>query len=132
MVCVWIFSLITMLLTVNAVSGAAWCCCWLCRKITESFIRNNRVKKISSEPDAVIQRATYGSRAIGSRPLHWPFLLILQCDLEFDTLLELTTKFKIFDFAVCEENECVTTLRFDEKGSACSLISDQIMLEVVC
>jgi len=35
----------------------------------KSFIRNNRVKKISSEPDAVIKRATSGSRAIGSRPL---------------------------------------------------------------
>jgi len=34
-----------------------------------SFIHNNRVKKISSEPDAVIKRATLGSQAIGSRPL---------------------------------------------------------------
>jgi len=24
-----------MLLTVNATFGAAWCCWWLCRKITE-------------------------------------------------------------------------------------------------
>jgi len=24
-----------MVLTVNAISGAAWCCWWLCRKITE-------------------------------------------------------------------------------------------------
>jgi len=24
-----------MLLTVNATSGAAWCCWWLCRKIAE-------------------------------------------------------------------------------------------------
>ena len=37
-----------------------------CRK---SFIRNNHVKKISSEPDAVIKRATSDSRAIGSRVL---------------------------------------------------------------
>jgi len=35
----------------------------------KSFIRNNRVKKISSEPDAVIRRATSGSRGIGSRSL---------------------------------------------------------------
>jgi len=35
----------------------------------KSFIRNNRVKKISRDPDAVIKRATSGSRAIGSRPL---------------------------------------------------------------
>ena len=37
----------------------------------KSFIRNrnNRVKKISSEQDAVIKRATSSSRAIGSRPL---------------------------------------------------------------
>jgi len=32
----------------------------------KSFIRNNRVKKISSEPDAAIKRATSGSRVIGS------------------------------------------------------------------
>jgi len=36
----------------------------------KSFIRNNRVKKMSSEPDAVIKRATSGSRAIGSRHLN--------------------------------------------------------------
>ena len=62
-----------MLLTVNATSGAAWCCWWFCSlvdgKLQKSFIRNNRVKKISSEPDAVIKRATCGSRATGSRPL---------------------------------------------------------------
>ena len=42
----------------------------------ESFIRNrnNRVKKISSEPDAVIKRATSGSRAIGSRPM--PYAIV--------------------------------------------------------
>ena len=34
-----------------------------------SFIRNNRVKKTPSEPDAVIKRVTFGSRAIGSRPM---------------------------------------------------------------
>jgi len=33
------------------------------------FIRNNRIKKISSEPDDVIKRATSGSQVIGSRPL---------------------------------------------------------------
>jgi len=38
-------------------------------KLQQSFIRNNRVKKISSEPDAVIKRATSDARAIGSRPL---------------------------------------------------------------
>jgi len=32
----------------------------------KSFLRRNRVNKISSEPDAVIKRATSGSRAIGS------------------------------------------------------------------
>jgi len=37
----------------------------------KSFIRDNRVKKISSEPDAVIKRATSDSRAIGSRPLDY-------------------------------------------------------------
>jgi len=35
----------------------------------KSLIRNNRVKKLSSELDAVIKRATSGLRAIGSRPL---------------------------------------------------------------
>jgi len=41
----------------------------------KSFIRNNRVKKISGEPVAVIKRATSGSRAIGS---YWaPFVKIL-------------------------------------------------------
>jgi len=35
----------------------------------KSFIRNNLVKKISSEPDAVIKRTTSVSRAVGSRPL---------------------------------------------------------------
>jgi len=34
-----------------------------------SFIHNNRVKKISIEPAAIIKRATSGSRATGSRPL---------------------------------------------------------------
>jgi len=35
----------------------------------KSLICDNRAKKISSEPDAVIKRVTSGSRAIGSRPL---------------------------------------------------------------
>jgi len=35
----------------------------------KSIIHNNRVTKTSSGPDAVIKRATSGSRAIGSRPL---------------------------------------------------------------
>ena len=35
----------------------------------KSFIRNNRVKKTSSEPDVLIKRATSDSRAIGFRPL---------------------------------------------------------------
>jgi len=34
----------------------------------KSFICNNRVKKISRKPDAVIKRAISGSRTIGSRP----------------------------------------------------------------
>jgi len=71
MVNVWIFFYI-MLLTVNATSGAAWFCWWLCSLVAnyrKSLIRNNRVKKISTEPDAVIKRATSGSRAIGSPPL---------------------------------------------------------------
>jgi len=41
-------------------------------KIAEnvSFItNNNHVKKISSEPDAVIKKATSGTQAIGSQPL---------------------------------------------------------------
>jgi len=41
-------------------------------------MRNNRVKKISSEPDAVIKRATPGSRAIGSRPLIYAIPNVLQ------------------------------------------------------
>ena len=45
----------------------------------KSFLRRNRVNKISSEPDAVIKRATSGSRAIGSWPLvqklFWSFCL---------------------------------------------------------
>jgi len=36
----------------------------------KSFIHNND-KKISSEPDAVFKRATCGSQAIGSQPLHY-------------------------------------------------------------
>jgi len=42
---------------------------WYMENYRKSFIRTNRVKKISREPDAVIKRATSGSRAIGSRPL---------------------------------------------------------------
>jgi len=42
---------------------------WKMENYRKSFIRNNRVKKISSEPDAVIKRDTSGSRATGSRPL---------------------------------------------------------------
>jgi len=42
---------------------------WWVENYRKSFIQNNRVKKISSEPDAVIKRATSGSLAIGSRPL---------------------------------------------------------------
>jgi len=41
---------------------------WQVENYRKSFIGNNRVK-ISSEPDAVIKRATSGSRAIGPRPL---------------------------------------------------------------
>jgi len=37
----------------------------------KKFIRNDRFKKIPSEADAVIKRATSGSRAIGSRPLQY-------------------------------------------------------------
>jgi len=55
-----------MLLSVNATSGAARCCWWLCSlvvdgKLHKNFNRNNHVKKISSEPDAVVKRATSGS-----------------------------------------------------------------------
>ena len=35
-----------------------------------TYFSNNRVKKISSEPDAFVKRATSGSQAIGSRRLH--------------------------------------------------------------
>jgi len=42
---------------------------WLMDNYRKSFIHNNHVKKISSEPDAVTKRATSSSRAIGSRPL---------------------------------------------------------------
>ena len=42
---------------------------WWMKNYRKSFIRNNRVKKISNEPDAVIRRVTSGSWAIGSRPL---------------------------------------------------------------
>jgi len=42
---------------------------WYMETYTRCFIRNYRVKKISSEPDAIIKRATSGSRAMGSRPL---------------------------------------------------------------
>ena len=61
-----------MLHTINVISSAAWCCWWLCSLVDEklayrkSFIHNNRVKKISRKPDAVIKRATSGSWAIGS------------------------------------------------------------------
>jgi len=44
---------------------------WQMKNYRKSFIRNNLVKKISSEPDAVIKRATSGSRAIGSQPLFY-------------------------------------------------------------
>jgi len=42
---------------------------WYMENNGRSFIRSNRVKKISSEPDAIIKRATSGSQAMGSRPL---------------------------------------------------------------
>jgi len=42
---------------------------WKMENYRKSFIRNNRVKKVSSESDAVIKRVTSGSQAIGSRPL---------------------------------------------------------------
>jgi len=41
---------------------------WQMENYGKSFIHNNRIKKISSEPGSVIKRATSGSRAIGSRP----------------------------------------------------------------
>jgi len=44
-------------------------------KLQKNFISNNRVKKVSSEPDAVIKRDTSGSRAIGSRPLLYFIML---------------------------------------------------------
>jgi len=44
---------------------------WKIENYRKSFIRNNRVKKISSESDALIKRATSGSRAIGYRPLDY-------------------------------------------------------------
>jgi len=58
-----------MLLTVNAISGL--------HGVADGFVAitekvssvTYHVKKLSSEPDAVIKRATSGSRAIGSRPL---------------------------------------------------------------
>jgi len=43
------------------------------------FIRNNRLKKISSEPDSVVKRGTSGSRTIGSRPLVWFLCLAFNC-----------------------------------------------------
>jgi len=56
-----------MLLTINATSGVAdGFVVWWIENYRKCFIRNNRVKKISSEPDAVIKRATSGSRAVGS------------------------------------------------------------------
>jgi len=67
-----------MLLTVNVTSGAAWCCRWLCSLVHEkvryrkNFIRNKRVQKISSEPDAIIKRATSDSR---------PYLVLAICEL---------------------------------------------------
>jgi len=42
---------------------------WKMENYRKSFIRNNRVKKVSSESDAVIKRVTSGSQAIGCRPL---------------------------------------------------------------
>ena len=59
-----------MLLTVNATSGATWSCWWLCRKITEK-VSSVTIVKIPCEPDAVIKRATSGSRVIGSRSLDY-------------------------------------------------------------
>jgi len=48
-------------------------------KLQKSFIRNNRVKKISSETDAVSKRATSGSQAIGSRPLTLALSALTSC-----------------------------------------------------
>jgi len=42
---------------------------WKMENYRKSFILKNRVEKISSEPDALIKRATFDSRAIGYRPL---------------------------------------------------------------
>jgi len=46
----------------------------LYKNYRKSSIRNNFVKKRSGEPDAVIKRATFGSRATGSRPLTQPLI----------------------------------------------------------
>ena len=43
------------------------CVIWQMEYYRRSFIRNNRVQKISSEPDAVIKRATSGSRVATHR-----------------------------------------------------------------
>ena len=65
-----------------------------------SFIRNNRVKKMSSESDAVIKRATSGSRAIGSRPLTQRLRKITKIYLATNIQLKLTAPRTVLEFAI--------------------------------
>jgi len=102
------------MLTVNATFGAVWYFLWLCSLVDEkenyrkSYIRNNRVEKISSEPGAVINRVTYGSRAIVSRPLVYKMsnvrllpkqrqVVIVLCKLYKHNHEKLTGPHKTFD-----------------------------------
>jgi len=61
------FSLDNMLLTVNATSRVAWCCWWVCRKITKKVSSATIVLRKYQASQMPSSRATCGLR--GSRPL---------------------------------------------------------------
>jgi len=66
------------------------------------LIRTNRVKKISSEHDAVIRRATSGSRAVGSRP----------CSMDSASLLVSIKKSFGFEYFVGDVAKGVGSLKW--------------------
>jgi len=63
-----------MLLTANVTSRGAWWCWWQIENYRKSFIHNTGVKKIPSEPDAVINRATSVATASASHRFPTPDL----------------------------------------------------------
>ena len=75
----------------------------------KSFIRNNRVKKIASEPDAVIKKATSGSRAIGSRLLLYSVYFIVNCTSATSYNCDATITFLIAQQWTTSDAETICT-----------------------